>query len=123
MVFSSGSMKPHVSRAMPPLQNEYIRCQVEATIFQSQEKGGFRAVILDGDGTFVAVVNGPIENVLDPHLVEAIACQEALSWIKEKGFTKVHLESESDCLNVIEAIKNYKLDLSYSYPIIAQCWV
>lgn len=43
----------------------------------------------------------------------------ALSWIKEQGFTKVYLES--DCLNVIDAIKNYKLDLSYTSPVITQC--
>lgn len=76
-------------------------------------------VILDRDGKFMAAVNEPIERVIDPHLAEAIACHEALSWVKERGFTKVHFES--DCLNVINDIKTHKLDLSYSGPIITQC--
>lgn len=114
-----GKLGPRNTRTPLALQDGFIRCQVDVVIFHGQEKRGFRVVILDRDGKFMAAVNGPIERVIDPHLAEAIACREAMAWVKERGYTKVHLKL--DCLNVINEIKTHKLDFSYSGPIITQC--
>lgn len=94
-----------------------VRCTVDAAIFQEQGKAGFRAIVFDGDGRFVEAVNGPINCDLSPHQAEAVACWEALSWLKSHNYEAIHLMS--DCMNVIKAISRHRL--SYTGPIMEQC--
>lgn len=78
--------------ANPSTWSSRRRCCVDAALFLDGRRGGFRAVLLSVEGSFIAAMNGPIPNIDDPHQAEAIACREALSWIKELNLNDVCLE-------------------------------
>lgn len=101
-----------------PLTEGYVFCQVDATLFRETKSVGFRAIILDGNSNFLAVTSGPMDGNMDPYHAEAMACWEALSWLKNMNFNKICLES--DCLNVVEAIPKHKRDFSYTVIILDQ---
>ncbi|RAL47248.1 hypothetical protein DM860_013213 [Cuscuta australis] len=83
---------------------DVFRCFVDAAIFPSSGLVSFGSVILNGVGSFHAIVNGWIQCVCEPVLAEAMACREALSWVKENGIRDVELLS--DCSSIVEALRD-----------------
>ena len=52
-------------------------------------------------------------------VVEALGVREALSWIKDRGQTKVIIET--DCLRVVQAMRSRDVDFSHFGLIIQDC--
>lgn len=51
----------------------------------------------------------------DPAVLEALAVQEAFSWIKDRG--KSHFKIESNCLNVVQSINSH-LSLNPTFGLV-----
>lgn len=60
-----------------------------------------------------------LEGVLDPKIVEALACKESLSWLKLKKISSVHIELDS--LVVVHAFDSQRKDSFYFGSIIDDC--
>lgn len=61
------------------------------------------------------------EGKISPELAEAIGIREALSWIKANQYDGVELET--DCLQVIQAIRSSFISLSYLGRVVEECRV
>ncbi|XP_019178363.1 PREDICTED: uncharacterized protein LOC109173576 [Ipomoea nil] len=83
--------------------------------------GFYGVVVFDDGGRYVAAKSGPIRCLKDPHLAEAMAIKEALSWILLQGWRKVIIHS--DCQMVCRFINHDLPDSSYAGNIINQCRV
>nr|GLL49002.1 uncharacterized protein LOC109177942 [Ipomoea trifida] len=74
-----------------------LRCFVDAALCKENAQFGFGAIIMNGEGLFVAAKAGIIDCYPDPHFAEFMAIKEALSWILAdyRSCTTIL----SDCLN------------------------
>ncbi|XP_031120357.1 uncharacterized protein LOC116023495 [Ipomoea triloba] len=63
---------------------------------------GLGWVLRDDQGNFIAAIGIPGKGVFTPSEAEGMAVREALSWLKVKGITKVHIET--DALQVIQQL-------------------
>ncbi|XP_019181376.1 PREDICTED: uncharacterized protein LOC109176397 [Ipomoea nil] len=104
---------PMVSSAI--MDTEVVRIEVDA----DNNEAYYGIVISDGDGVFMAAKNGKLCCLNDPHLAEAMAVKEALSWAKARGHNKIMVLS--DCQMVCNLINRSMLDLSYAGCVIADC--
>nr|GMC67927.1 uncharacterized protein LOC109167502 [Ipomoea batatas] len=52
-------------------------------------------VLRDDKGKFIAAMSVPGNGVFTPSEAEGMAIREALSWLKEKGITKVQVETDA----------------------------
>ncbi|RAL54474.1 hypothetical protein DM860_001602 [Cuscuta australis] len=99
---------------------DVFRCFVDAAIFPSSGVVSFGSVIINEVGSFHAAVNGWIQCVPDPVLAEAMACREALIWVKENGIQDVELLS--DCSSVVEALRDGSFQVrSYLGSLLEDC--
>lgn len=79
---------------------------------------GFGSTIRDDTGNFVAARCSKLQGYYQPKEGEAIAVLEALSWLKDNNMDKCILES--DCLQVVHALKATTMDdISYFDLIIS----
>ncbi|VFR01269.1 unnamed protein product [Cuscuta campestris] len=78
-------------------------CFVDATVFPQSGLVCFGCVLLGEDSSFRAAVNGRLICVQEPLMAEAMACCEALLWLKGKGIRAFKLFS--DCLQLVTAIE------------------
>ena len=60
----------------------WLKCNVDAAIFNQEGYIGFGCVIRNEEGVKVAAKNGILYGVLDPAMAEAMSCREVLSWLK-----------------------------------------
>lgn len=56
---------------------------------------------------------------LNAEIAEAIGIREALSWVKSKNWPAAVLET--DCLNVVQAIRCSSVNLSYLGRVVDEC--
>ena len=102
------------------LPDRWLKCNVDAGMFQVCGIIGSDVVLCDCHGSFVtARSNTWYSSVLTPSVAEALSFREALSWLKEVGMSLVLLESNA--LIVINAIKHCKVDDACFGFIIADC--
>lgn len=95
------------------------RCFVDAAIFPDKNCAGFGLALLNDDGMVVEAKAGLLQCTLDPYHAEIMACKEALSWIKENGWTDVAVLT--DCLNACNILNRASVDRSYTGGIILDC--
>ncbi|XP_073126761.1 uncharacterized protein [Henckelia pumila] len=101
----------------PPRQ--FLKCNVDAAIFNSPPRMGFGCIIRDSMGEAIAAVHGCFPGVFDPRTAEALSIREALSWLKDLSYSDIMVES--DALTLIEALKKRSPDDSYVGLIIEDC--
>ncbi|XP_073137691.1 uncharacterized protein [Henckelia pumila] len=101
----------------PPRQ--FLKCNVDAAIFNSPPRMRFGCIIRDSVGEAVAAVHGCFPGVFDPRTAEALSIREALSWLKDLSYSNIMVES--DALTLIEALKKRSPDDSYVGLIIEDC--
>ncbi|KAL6561223.1 hypothetical protein OROMI_016824 [Orobanche minor] len=89
----------------------FVKCNVDAALFAEEAKVGYGLVICDEAGRFVAASNGLVVSPQDPFLAEAMALKEALSWLKEHKFEKIHVEV--DCQKLWCKVRASGMDHSY----------
>ncbi|XP_019170003.1 PREDICTED: uncharacterized protein LOC109165612 [Ipomoea nil] len=68
-----------------------VICYVDAGFHGPQHAPSYGFIVYEADGTFMAAANGPLTCSYDPILAEALAMCEALSWLKDNGYTAVTL--------------------------------
>lgn len=61
----------------------------------------YGACVATSNGEFMATTNGSLRCQQDPLLAEAMACRDALSWLKDKSFLNIRIKY--DCLNLVYA--------------------
>ena len=76
-------------------------------------------MIRDEIENYVAAKNETFIGPLEPDLAKGMCCKEALSWVKNLGFTKVVIES--DAQQLIQALHNYDRDYSYFGALVEDC--
>ncbi|XP_060959144.1 uncharacterized protein LOC133030423 [Cannabis sativa] len=79
-----------------------VKINVDAAIFNNGEKYGIGLVVRNGSGLLVEGCTRLFFGQVEPVLAEAIGVREALSWIKDRRWRDVYVET--DCLNVVQAI-------------------
>ncbi|XP_019173822.1 PREDICTED: uncharacterized protein LOC109169394 [Ipomoea nil] len=74
------------------------RCYGDAGFHGTNHSAAFGFIVLDGDSSFVAAANGSLSCQYDPPLAEAMALCEALSWLKDNGYSGGRLYTDSSVL-------------------------
>lgn len=73
----------------------------------------------DFTGSFIEAKVRCYEGIVEPDLAEAIGVREALSWIEQKGWHNVQVETDS--LVAVQAVRSSTQFLSYFGCIIQEC--
>nr|GMC86628.1 uncharacterized protein LOC109158421 [Ipomoea batatas] len=116
LVTSGVTHAPSVTHA--PGHNMLV-CHVDAGIDFASRCVTYGAFLTTAHGGFLAAINGSLDCVLDPMLAEAMACKEALKWIKSRGVMEVSIQS--DCLNLIQVVVGSSVVRSYFGSVIYDC--
>ncbi|XP_019154304.1 PREDICTED: uncharacterized protein LOC109150749 [Ipomoea nil] len=71
-------------------------CRIDARFIQNMGKATVGEILLDMNGGYVAAFSAPLPVYFSPLIAEALACKEALSWLKDRG--EQNIEIYTDCL-------------------------
>uniref|UniRef100_A0A803Q9B2 RNase H type-1 domain-containing protein n=1 Tax=Cannabis sativa TaxID=3483 RepID=A0A803Q9B2_CANSA len=80
-----------------------IKVNVDATLFNNIESYGLGMVTCDASGLLIQGRTKLLSGMVELIVAEAIGVREVLSWIKDSGWSNVHVEI--DCLSVVQAIQ------------------
>ncbi|XP_019172692.1 PREDICTED: uncharacterized protein LOC109168102 [Ipomoea nil] len=75
-----------------------LQCHVDAVWNSSTWAAAFGVVLLDDQGIFVAAMNGRLPLCENAIKAEALACKEALSWLRDRQITSVTLSTDCSVL-------------------------
>ena len=75
-----------------------------------EDKGGIGVVIRDSKGELIATMAEPINKVVEPKLLEALAVAKGIDFANDLALTGYSLEM--DCLEVVNRVNNTDEDLS-----------
>ncbi|XP_019181386.1 PREDICTED: uncharacterized protein LOC109176409 [Ipomoea nil] len=95
-----------------------LQCHVDAAWSPSTWVAAFGAILLNDQGGFVAAMNGRLPLCENAITAEALACKEALSWLRDRQITSVTLST--DC----SELKSYLSTVDFhhrSYVSIIVC--
>uniref|UniRef100_A0A803NG08 RNase H type-1 domain-containing protein n=1 Tax=Cannabis sativa TaxID=3483 RepID=A0A803NG08_CANSA len=81
-----------------------IKINVDASIFEDQNRYGFGWVARNNEGRLLWAKNGSRWGKVSAEFVEAMGLKEVLSWLKERNLSNVVVESDS--LVTIQAIRS-----------------
>nr|GMC66454.1 protein LIKE COV 2-like [Ipomoea batatas] len=101
-----------------PVQG-YLKLNIDAAVRPNNGCMGFGWVLRDEYGLFVAAGSIPGNGVFTPREVEAMAVREALSWIKDHGYSQVEQSSSRSngkAAGDHRRRKRWQLDVSDSNP-------
>uniref|UniRef100_A0A803QSS3 Reverse transcriptase n=1 Tax=Cannabis sativa TaxID=3483 RepID=A0A803QSS3_CANSA len=96
-----------------------IKINTDAAIFSSSNCYSYSCVARTHTSSLLEAKAKCVRGVVSPELAEAIGIHEALSWIKDKKWCRV--EVESDCLVASQAIRSSSTIYSYFGRIITKC--
>ncbi|XP_019158946.1 PREDICTED: uncharacterized protein LOC109155752 [Ipomoea nil] len=86
-------------------------CFVDASFHRPQRAPAFGFVVFGGEFSLVVAANGPLTCPYDPLLAEAMALCEALSWLKDNGYSGGSIYTDSSLLvsslNSVSSFRNY----------------
>jgi hypothetical protein len=85
-------------RWIPPPQG-YVKMNVDAAVSKTSNGGALGVVCRREDGSFLGASALTIQGIVDPTILEAMACREALALAENLYLQKVVVAS--DCLTVI----------------------
>ncbi|XP_031124165.1 uncharacterized protein LOC116026879 [Ipomoea triloba] len=74
------------------------QCFVDAAFLPQTKAAAMGAVLLTQDGVFTAAFNRRLPSCFSPLMAESLACKEALSWLKDRGLTSVHIFTDCSTL-------------------------
>uniref|UniRef100_A0A2C9W1S3 RNase H type-1 domain-containing protein n=1 Tax=Manihot esculenta TaxID=3983 RepID=A0A2C9W1S3_MANES len=78
----------------------WTKANVDAAVFES--KGAVGTVFRDNECRFVGRYSKIFKGISDPTLLEILAIRESLSWLKNRGRSKVIIES--DCQVAVDQL-------------------
>ncbi|XP_030477862.2 uncharacterized protein LOC115694899 [Cannabis sativa] len=96
-----------------------IKINIDVAIFSSTNCYSYSCVARTHTGTLLEAKAKCVRGVVSPEVAEAIGIHEALSWIKDKKWSRV--EVELDCLVAIQSIRSPSTMYSYFGRIITKC--
>ncbi|XP_060974252.1 uncharacterized protein LOC133039383 [Cannabis sativa] len=100
-------------------QNNSIKINVDAAIFEGQNRFGGAIVIRDHNGFLIEGHTKLHQGNIAPSVAEALSFRETLSWIKDHQSYPVWVET--DCLLVIQALRSSTSLTSYFGCVIQEC--
>nr|GMD97115.1 protein-lysine N-methyltransferase Mettl10-like [Ipomoea batatas] len=86
---AKGQLSLATSLVPPPLG--FLKCWFNAVLDASPSKVSFKMVLFNGQGAFARACNDFLMCVQDPNLANALACKEALAWLKGNGLYNIVL--------------------------------
>jgi ribonuclease HI len=86
----------------------WLKANWDASSARSQDRLGFGVVVRTENGTVVAAQSKTLEGTLDPTIAEAHAALLAIQLCRERGFTKVHFEGDTQI--VVNAVNSNGVD-------------
>ncbi|XP_019194754.1 PREDICTED: uncharacterized protein LOC109188565 [Ipomoea nil] len=105
---SSSNVALHAQHSNTPTS---FKCYVDAGFHGPLHAAAYGFVVFDSDSSFVAAGNGPLPCPYDPLLAEAMAMCEALSWLKNNGYSSGYIYSDSavlvTSLSFASSFRNY----------------
>ncbi|XP_019200078.1 PREDICTED: uncharacterized protein LOC109193679 [Ipomoea nil] len=81
-----------------------LRCFFDAGYRHHTGEATYGVVLLNHDGVFVAATSGTLPGAFSPIIEEALACKEALSWLKGRDTRMVDLLT--DCIELRNMIQS-----------------
>ncbi|RAL40079.1 hypothetical protein DM860_008219 [Cuscuta australis] len=115
----AGAVAGAVLGAVPRVSSA-CRCFVDAAFAPDSGRVAFGCALFSPSNCFLAAINGELVCSPDPLMAEAMACREALSWIKTLDIHNV--EILMDCQLVVSAISDTSFSLtSYFGSLIVEC--
>ncbi|XP_074346913.1 uncharacterized protein LOC141685724 [Apium graveolens] len=85
-------------------QMDHMKISVDAAIFPEHNAYGVGFVVRNDRGELVQARTKCSTGLDSPYMAEAIAIKEALSWIQDRGWSKIVVES--DCLTAVQAVRS-----------------
>ncbi|MBA0776654.1 hypothetical protein Gotri_011619 [Gossypium trilobum] len=79
--------------------NGRVKCNYDASVSIDDNATTYVVVLRDNTGNFVKGYTSFSHTKMEPHMVEGVVIQEALSWLKSLNLDRV--VTELDCLKVI----------------------
>jgi ribonuclease HI len=104
-----------VERWSPPLQ-EWVKVNSDGAFSQGSGHGGGAVVMREHHGSFLAGSSWFFPQVTDPEHAELLACRAAVQLAKDRGVSKLMLES--DCQAAVRKIATTELDRSVHGPLV-----
>ncbi|XP_074377050.1 uncharacterized protein LOC141718568 [Apium graveolens] len=101
-----------------PIEDK-VKVNTDAALFEDSGQYSFAMVARDHKGDMLEARTCCKQGTVTPEMAEAIGVKEALSWVKNKGWTNVVMES--DCLLLIQAIRCSSVHLSYFDTVVKEC--
>ncbi|XP_019170153.1 PREDICTED: uncharacterized protein LOC109165716 [Ipomoea nil] len=98
------------------------QCYVDAAWNPATRIAAYGAVIVDGQKAFVAATSGQLPFCENAITAEALACKEALSWLKDRHETEVTLFTDFSVLqSYLSRVGSQPR--SYVGIVVHECWV
>ncbi|XP_019150979.1 PREDICTED: uncharacterized protein LOC109147776 [Ipomoea nil] len=88
---------PHAA-VMPETEPHGLRCYFDAGYRQHTGEATYGVVLLNHEGVFMAATAGTLPGAFSPIMAEALACKEALSWLKGRDIQRIDLLT--DCMEL-----------------------
>ncbi|XP_019175759.1 PREDICTED: uncharacterized protein LOC109171082 [Ipomoea nil] len=105
--------------ATTAMLDDGVVCHVDAGFNGPAQAPAFGFVVHELDGTFVAAGNVPIICPYDPLLAEAMAMREVLSWLRENGYSRISVCSDS--LVLVSSLKHASSFRTYFGSVLLDC--
>ncbi|XP_062102876.1 uncharacterized protein LOC133813856 [Humulus lupulus] len=102
-----------------PPADGMIKLNTDAALFEASQTFSFSCVARDSTGALIEAFAKNDWGAVTPEAAEALGIKEALSWVKDKRWSRV--EIESDCLVAVQAIRSTTAMYSYFGRIITEC--
>ncbi|XP_031104893.1 uncharacterized protein LOC116009862 [Ipomoea triloba] len=95
----SQQIPPQPPMPLPlPLPTGEHRCFIDASFRPQTKTASVGAVLLAHDGGFIAGLSARFPAFFSPLMAESLACKEALSWLKNRGLSTVHIFTDCSTL-------------------------
>ena len=96
-----------------------VKINVDAAIFEQTNCYSHAFVIRDHEGKLIEARSSCMRGQPNPDLAEALGIKEVLSWVQENDCRNTIIES--DCLQVVQAIRSSLTCFSYLGRFIKEC--
>ncbi|XP_019175764.1 PREDICTED: uncharacterized protein LOC109171089 [Ipomoea nil] len=102
-----------------PVVDDGVLCRVDAGFHGPNHVPAYGFVVQEKDGIFVAAGNGPLNCPYDPLLAEAMVLCEALSWLRNNGYSRVSVYNDS--LVLVSSLKHASSFRTYFGFVLQAC--
>ncbi|XP_019172490.1 PREDICTED: uncharacterized protein LOC109167594 [Ipomoea nil] len=109
----------HASPGLASVLDDGVICRVDAGFHVQNHAPAYGFIVQEIDGTFVAAGNGPLICPYDPLLAEAMALCETLSWLRDNGYSRISVGSDS--LVLVSSLKHASSFRTYFGYVLLAC--